>query len=161
LPTLKDDTPNRDSLIFGMFGGPVGVTDGTYTYYRYPEDLSGQNLHLYTLMPAHMIDLFDIGELQSSELAPSFNFTKGAPTLKMKLDPKNTQVGQDGDNLEDCETVLFDVVADPLQESPLNDPAAEKRLEAKIAHHFALQDAPAELFTHFDLAQPDVALAGE
>jgi hypothetical protein len=144
-----------------MFGGPVGVTDGTYTYYRYPEDLSGKNLHLYTLMPAHMIDLFDIGELQSSELAPPFNFTKGAPTLKMKLVPKNTQVGQDGDTLEDCETALYDVEADPQQEKPLDDPAVAKRLEAEISHHFALHDAPPELFTHFDLAQPDVALAGE
>ena len=60
-------------------------------------------------MPAHMIDLFDIGELQSSELAPPFDFTKGAPTLRMKLDPKNTQVGQDGDTLEDCETTLYNI----------------------------------------------------
>jgi hypothetical protein len=161
LPMLKEDVPNRSSLIFGMFGGPVGVTDGTYTYYRYPEDLSGQDLHLYTLMPAHMIDLFDISELQSSELAPPFNFTKGAPTLRMKLDPKNTQVGQDGDTLEDCETTLYNVAADPRQESPLDDAALEACLGAEIAHHFALHDAPPELFTHFDLAQPDVALAGE
>ena len=161
LPMLKEDVPNRSSLIFGMFGGPVGVTDGTYTYYRYPEDLSGQDLHLYTLMPAHMIDLFDIGELQSSELAPPFNFTKGAPTLRMKLDPKNTQVGQDGDTLEDCETTLYNVAADPRQESPLDNAALEACLGAEIAHHFALHDAPPELFTHFDLAQPDVAPAGE
>jgi hypothetical protein len=108
-----------------------------------------------------MIDLFDIGELQSSELAPPFNFTKGAPTLRMKLNPKNTQVGQDGDTLEDCETTLYDVAADPRQESPLDDPTVETRLETEIARHFALHDAPPELFTHFDLAQPDVALAGE
>jgi len=94
-------------------------------------------------------------------LAPPFNFTKGAPTLKMKLDPKNTQVGQDGDTLEDCETALYDVEADPQQEKPLDDPAVAKRLEAEISHHFALHDAPPELFTHFDLAQPDVELAGE
>ncbi len=161
VPMLKDDKRNRDSQIFGMFGGPVGVTDGTYTYYRYPEDLSGQNLHLYTLMPAHMIDLFDIGELQSSELARPFNFTKGAPTLRIRLDPRNTQVGQDNDTLEDCETALYDVEADPWQEDPLDDAAVERRLEDEIAHHFALHDAPPELFAHFDLAQPDVALAGE
>lgn len=161
LPMLSEDRPNRESQIFGMFGGPVGVTDGTYTYYRYPEDLSGQNLHLYTLMPAHMIDLFDISELQTSELAAPFNFTKGAPTLRMKLDPKNTQVGQDGDTLEDCETALYNVEADPRQETPLSEPAVSERLEGAIAHHFALHDSPPELFEHFDLAQPDLALAGE
>ena len=161
LPLLTNDAPNRTSLVFGMFGGPVGVTDGTYTYYRYPEDLSGQNLHLYTLMPAHMIDLFDIGELRSSELVSPFNFTKGAPMLRMKLDPKNTQVGQDGDTLEDCETALYDVEADPQQEVSLDYRAVEERLEGEIAHHFALHDAPPELYAHFDLARPDVALVGE
>ena len=161
VPLLTEDGSLRTSQIFGMFGGPVGVTDGTYTYFRYPEDLSGQNLHLYTLMPAHMIDLFDIEELQSSELAPPFDFTKGAPTLRVKLDPRNTQVGQDGDTLEDCETALYDIEVDPAQEHPLDNPAVEKRLEAEIAHHFALHDAPPELFAHFDLTPPDVALAGE
>ncbi|WP_170763271.1 sulfatase [Ruegeria lacuscaerulensis] len=161
LPMLASDIPTRDSLIFGMFGGPVGVTDGTYSYYRYPDDISGQNLHLYTLMPAHMTALFDIGELQSSELAAPFNFTKGVPTLRIKLDPKNTQVGQDGDTLEDCETALYNVETDPRQETPLSDPAVAERLGSEIAHHFVLHDAPPELFTHFDLARPEVALAGQ
>ncbi|MEM8580676.1 MAG: sulfatase [Pseudomonadota bacterium] len=159
VPLLEDDTSTRQSQIFGMFAGPVGITDGTYTYYRYPEDLSCENLHLYTLMPSHLMDLFDISELQSSELAPPFNFTKGAPTLRMRLDPKNTQVGQDGDTLEDCETALYDVKADPRQESPLNDHAVEQRLAAEIAYHFALHDAPPELFSHFDVPQSDVTLA--
>ena len=108
-----------------------------------------------------MVDLFDIGELKSSELTQPFNFTKGVPTLRMKLDPKNTQVGQDGDTLEDCETSLYNVAADPRQENPLDDTAVEACLEAEIVIHFALHDAPPELFTHFDLAQPDVVLAGE
>ncbi|SEK11099.1 Arylsulfatase [Marinovum algicola] len=161
LPLLGEDTRSRKSQVFGMFGGPVGVTDGRYAYYRYPEDLTAANLHLYTLMPTHMLEHFDISELQSSELVPGFNFTKGAPTLRMKLDPKNTQVGQDGDTLEDCETALYDLSADPRQETRLNDPAVEARLEAEIAYHFALHDAPPELYTHFDLTPPEVALAGE
>jgi len=161
LPKLSRDLKTRDSQIFGMFGGPVGLTDGEYTYYRYPEDLTGKNLHLYTLMPAHMIDLFDIAELQSSELAPPFDFTKGAPTLRMKLDPKNTQVGQDGDTLEDCETTLYNVEVDPKQELPLDEADVEQRLSLEIARHFAEHDAPSELFEHFDLVQPASELAGQ
>ena len=157
LPLLGEDAAGHDSVIFGMFGGPAGVTDGTYAYYLYPEDLSAKNLRLYTLMPSHMLELFDIDELKSSELAPPFNFTKGAPTLRMKLDPRNTQVGQDGDTLEDCETVLFDVEKDPRQENPLEDKAVADRLEREIARHFAAHDAPSELFTHFDLPQANVA----
>ena len=161
LPKLSRDEKTRDSQIFGMFGGPVGITDGIYTYYRYPEDLTGKNLHLYTLMPAHMIDLFDIGELQTSELAPPFDFTKGAPTLRMKLDPKNTQVGQDGDTLEDCETTLYNIETDPKQETPIDEPDVESRFALEIARYFAEHDAPSELFKHFDVVQPNVAIAGE
>ncbi len=157
---LKKDVPQRDSLIFGMFGGPVGVTDGTYSYYLYPDDLSGQNLYLYTLMPAHMINFFDIAELQSSELAPPFDFTKGVPTLRVRLDSKNTQVGQDGDTMEDCETTLFNVELDPRQITPLQDAATEARLQAEISHHFAMHDAPLELFSHFKLSKPELANAG-
>ena len=160
-PKLSRDEKTRDSQIFGMFGGPVGITDGIYTYYRYPEDLAGKNLHLYTLMPAHMIDLFDIGELQSSELAPPFDFTKGAPTLRMKLDPKNTQVWQDGDTLEDCETTLYNIETDPKQETPIDEPDVENRFALEIARYFAEHDAPSELFKHFDVVQPNVAIAGE
>ena len=112
-------------------------------------------------MPAHMIDLFDIGELQSSELAPPFDFTKGAPTLRMKLDPKNTQVGQDGDTLEDCETTLYNIETDPKQETPIDEPDVENRFALEIARYFAEHDAPSELFKHFDVVQPDVAIAGE
>lgn len=112
-------------------------------------------------MPAHMVDLFDIGELQTSELAPPFDFTKGAPTLRMKLDPKNTQVGQDGDTLEDCETTLYNVITDPRQETRLTEPEVEKRFEVEIADHFTTHDAPQELFKHFDLVKPNVALKGD
>lgn len=151
LPILQEDNNQRDSAIFGMFGGPVGVTDGTYTYYLYPDDLSATDLRMYTLMPSHMIELFDIDELKSSELVPPFDFTKGVPVLRLKLDPKNTQVGQDGDALEDCETVLFNVEADPAQSRPLNDAEVVDRLRAEITRHFVHHDAPSELFSHFNL----------
>ncbi len=161
LALLAADSPHRESVIFGMFGGPVGITDGTHCYYRYPEDLSGQNLHLYTLMPAHMIDLFDIEELKTSELAPPFDFTKGVPTLRVRLDAKNTQVGQDGQSLEDCVTVLFNVETDPRQQAPLDDAAVVEALEAEIVRHFAMHDCPPELYAHFNLAQATFAQAGE
>lgn len=50
LPLLKEDRSMRDVAIFGVFGGPIGSTDGRYTYYLYPEDLYGPDLHEYTLM---------------------------------------------------------------------------------------------------------------
>ena len=50
----SDDHAQRDIGIFGMFGGPIGATDGRYTYYLYPDDLYAPGLHEYTLMPMHL-----------------------------------------------------------------------------------------------------------
>ena len=36
---LARDEPQREGGLFGYFGGAVNVTDGRYTYHRYPADL--------------------------------------------------------------------------------------------------------------------------
>lgn len=151
VPLLDDDAPVHESLALGMFAGPVCITDGQYSYFRYPENLTGENLNLYTLMPTHMMSHFDIGELRTSELAAPFNFTKGVPVLKIRLDPKNSQVGADGLTLQECETALFNLDDDPKQERPLHEPSTINRLAEQISHHFARHDAPNELFAHFGL----------
>ncbi len=152
LPLLQRDAPVHQSLILGMFAGPVCVTDGKYSYFHYPRDLSGENLNLYTLMPAHMTSHFDMSELRTSQLAGPFDFTKGAPVLKIRLDPKNSQLGQDGQTLGDCETALYDLDADPGQTTPLDNPTITEQLTAEIAAHFDRHDAPEELYPHFGLA---------
>ena len=73
----------------------------------------------------------------------------------MKIDPRNTQVGQDGDTLEDCQTVLYDIENDPNQTRPINETVAEKQLIELVALEFARHDAPLELYKHFDLRKPD------
>lgn len=151
VPLLNEDAPGHESVVLGMFAGPVCVTDGRYTYFRYPDDLSGKNLNLYTLMPTHMTSHFDISELRTCELAAPFDFTKGVPVLKVRINPKNTQVGNDGQTLENCESALFDLQADPAQESPISDPATQERLTQLITRHFVRHDAPPELYAHFGL----------
>jgi hypothetical protein len=146
--------PVHDSVALGMFAGPACVIDGKYSYFLYPDDLSGENLNLYTLSLAHMTGPFDTSELRSSELVPPFDFTKGAPLLKIRLDPRNNQLGQDGQSLSNCETVLFDLENDPGQARPLVDPITEARLKAEIVRQFKLHDAPSELYGHFGLQEP-------
>ena len=76
LPLLAHDAPQRDIGIFGMFGGPIGATDGRYTYYLYPEDLYAPGLYEYTLMPMHLHTLFSGAEMRTAKLAEPFDFTK-------------------------------------------------------------------------------------
>ena len=77
VPVLERDAPVRDGLILGMFGGPISAVDGRYSYFLYPEILTGEGLHEYTLQPAHMMAPFEIKEFEGAELSAPFDFTKG------------------------------------------------------------------------------------
>ncbi|MBF9052052.1 sulfatase-like hydrolase/transferase [Roseobacter sp. HKCCD9010] len=157
-PALKAEVDLHDTIILGMFGGPVCVTDGRHSYFRYPTDVNAP-LNLYTLMPAHLSKPFDLTELRQSELVAPFNFTKGVPVLKVPMDAKNSQVGQDGLSLDDCETVLFDLKKDPRQDRPIADDLAEDWLMHRIIRHFIEHDAPREIYAHFGLKAPRVPTA--
>ncbi len=85
LPVLAKDRTLRDGAIFGYFGGAVNVTDGRYTYHRYPADLATQEIYQYTLMPTHLWERFSTEELKDATLAPPQPFTKGVPTLKVPV----------------------------------------------------------------------------
>ncbi|HYF07328.1 MAG TPA: sulfatase, partial [Acetobacteraceae bacterium] len=55
LPLLARDATLREGVIYGQFGGAVNLTDGRFTYMRYPEGEGARvPLHHYTLMPVHM-----------------------------------------------------------------------------------------------------------
>ncbi len=161
LPLLENDVPVRETGALGMFAGPVCVVDGRHSYFRYPEDANAVDLNLYTLMPTHMLEHFDIVELRSAQLCEPFDFTKGVPVLKVRMDPKNSQVGMDGQSLARFQTSLFDLEADPGQQHPIDDPSTESRLVAAIIEHFRCHDAPLELYPHFGLPSPLAAPAGD
>lgn len=153
LPLLTDDTPIHDNVVLGMFAGPVCIIDDKYSYFRYPEDVSGENLYVYTLMPTHMTKHFDMSELQNIELAGPFDFTKGARVLKVRLDSRNNQLGQDGHTLGDAQSALYELESDPEQTTPLTDAKTIERLNAAILLHFTQHDAPDELYAHFGLSR--------
>jgi arylsulfatase A-like enzyme len=70
------------AVLFGYFGGAVNVTDGRYTYHRFPADIEKQEIFQYTLMPNHMAQRFTPEELSSSSLAAPFGWTKQVPLLR-------------------------------------------------------------------------------
>jgi arylsulfatase A-like enzyme len=51
LRLLRADVQLRQGALFGYFGGAINVTDGRYTYHRFPLDPRSQELYQYTLMP--------------------------------------------------------------------------------------------------------------
>ena len=147
-PAIK----NRDACIYGVFGSAVNVTDGRYTCFIYPPDVHGGDLNQYTLMPLHMKEFFSIEELQEAKLIESMPFSRSAPVLKIPATPKSPFYSHQGPGtLKDTESALFDLLADPLQNHPLDDAPVLQRMHRMAIAQMNIQHAPLEYFQRLDL----------
>ena len=147
-PAIK----NRDACIYGVFGSAVNVTDGRYTCFIYPPDVHGGDLNQYTLMPLHMKEFFSIEELQEAKLIESMPFSRSAPVLKIPATPKSPFYNHQGPGtLKDTESALFDLLADPLQNHPLDDAPVLQRMHRMAIAQMNIQHAPLEYFQRLDL----------
>lgn len=155
LPLVKAGTDLEDrTAIFGMFAGPIGITDGKHAYYHYPISTNGEGFNLYTVMPSHMANQFDVEELKSASLVEPFDFTKEAPLLKVPMSPENGEAGLDAIRNRPSQTQLFNLKVDPLQQSPLNNPEMVDQFKVQISQHLVNHDAPKELFGLYGLENP-------
>jgi arylsulfatase A-like enzyme len=156
--SLLDESVSREGLLFGYFGGAVNVTDGRYTYHRYPADLRRQDIYQYTLMPNHIFAPFSVEELATASLSDALPFTKGAKLLKVPVIERSPMydVYGPGALLEDT-TRLYDLVADPGQINPINDPSVTARLSRMMAQLMGANHAPPEAFTRLGQDFPAVA----
>jgi len=146
-PVLENDTPVRETGIFGIFGGQVNITDGRHVYMRGPATPDNQPLCEYTLMPAHMRQAFSVEELQSHALAEPFDFTRGVRPVRVACGPPS----YGNAHADRARTLLYDLVADPGQRSPIQDPGVETRMTTALGAHLRELDAPAEQFIRLGL----------
>jgi len=146
--TIADDCPVRAAGLYGLFGAQVNVTDGRYVYMRGPADpRHNRPLYEYTLMPTHMRTLFSPAELRTAAMAPPFPFTKGAPVMRIEaLQPDNPDLVP-----SNLGTALYDLAADPHQETPIQDAAIEARMLAHLVALMRANHAPAEQFERLGL----------
>jgi arylsulfatase A-like enzyme len=152
LPLLERDGTLREGALFGYFGGAVNVTDGRYTYHRFPEDLSGQKIFQYTLMPTHIWEPFSTEELAGADLSPPLAFTKGVPVLKVPVIARSPLYANYGPGaLLESDTRLYDLEADPGQQRPLDDLAVEARMVALMRRLMIADHAPPEAFARLSL----------
>ncbi|MAU19768.1 MAG: sulfatase [Martelella sp.] len=147
----EDD--EHEVAIYGMFGGPIGVNDGHYAYYIYPEDLYAPGLYEYTLMPLHIRAPFSSEEMKTAELREPFGFTKEMPILKIDALMNAARIPiHDGEAFQDIGTRLYDLEGDPQQESPFRDETIETRLRDALCRVLADHDCPEEIYTRYGLA---------
>lgn len=153
LPALNGLPTGRESAIFGMFAGPLCITDGRYTYYLYPRDENAASLAHYTLAPYHLDRPFGMDELATARLAEPMPFTKGAPVLRIEARPPIGEAGFEAAARRPANSPLYDIQTDPEQMRPIEDAAVKARLEREAARHFAEHDAPPEIYAHYGLSR--------
>ncbi|WP_336057132.1 sulfatase [Nitratireductor sp. CH_MIT9313-5] len=152
LPALAEDRPVRDAAVFGVFSGPIGVTDGHHVLYHYPPDITREGLVEYTLAPAHMTAPFTVDELRTARLVPPFDFTKGVPVLGIDATRDAKRVpNNDGLGFGDPGTRLFDLDADPRQQSPVEKAEVSAALYGHLERELRIHDTPAEVYRWYDL----------
>ena len=146
----------HDAVAFGMFGGPVGVTDGAFSYFLYPEDLFNESLGEYTLMPLHMQGFFEAKELATAQPVPAFDFTKGTALIRYDaLNDARRPPGLDGRRYEAFASALYHNEIDPNQQCPIRDDALVTHFKAQIAKILFRHDAPQEFFAWIGLEDPN------
>lgn len=153
-PVIERDEAIREYGMYGMHASYVCITDGRYTYLRAPIAMDNQPCFEYTLMPAHMRDLFGVGELMGAELHKPFPFTKGCPVLQIPVDHFECNGAIYGSK-------LFDVQADPGQLHELDDPANEARLARALVCCMKENCAPVEQFERLGLSQNEGDISEE
>jgi hypothetical protein len=145
----------REAAIFGYFGGAVNVTDGRYTYHRFPDDLRRQEIYQYTVMPTHIYSMFTPEELAGATLSEPFPFTKGARLLRVPVIERSPMYSNYGPGaLIESDTRLYDLEKDPGQNHPIRDAGQEARLARLMAEQMARNDAPPEAFKRLAIAAP-------
>ncbi len=140
---LENDTPVRDYAMYGVFSGHVNITDGCYAYMRAPLPEKVNDIYNYTLVPMHMNSRFTPAELRTAQLREPFSFTKECPVLKIKSGDKY-KVGRFG-------TRLYDLLRDPGEETPIQDPEVEERMILAMIKAMEENDCPEEQYARLGL----------
>lgn len=148
LPALgSPDMQIREAAIFGYFGGAINVTDGQYSYFRYPDNLLDQPLFQYTLMPSHMLETFTAEEMAGATLTDELDYSGAYPVLRIPVIAQSPWYKSHGPAvMEPNGSLLFDIKSDPHQTCPIHDPLLHERLIGLLGAEMVRNDAPPEAF---------------
>lgn len=140
----------HDGVLFGQFGAALNYTDGRTVCFRYPR-ADNTDLYQYTLMPTHMRSHFEALEFEGAEIIDDLAFAKGFPVWRLRMHPdaKANMIARYP--LLDAEDALYDLIEDPQQIAPLDDPALAAACHRKMAQLLTRHHAPVEIFARFGL----------
>jgi arylsulfatase A-like enzyme len=150
-PALEGGTVREDAL-FGYFGLAMNITDGRHVYFRNPVNPDCGPLYAYTAMPIAGLNHWFPREVhEKMEMGRYFGHTYNMPLYRV---PARGSVPRHlpGEPGYIGRHQLFDILADPKQEHPLNDPDLEARFVERIAANLQACEAPAEQFSRLGIS---------
>jgi arylsulfatase A-like enzyme len=143
--------PVRQDGIFGYFGLALNITDGRYVYFRNPVREDAGPLYAYTAMPIRGLNAwFPRTDYEKVEMGRYFGHTYNMPLYRFPAQggvPKP----QPGEPSYVGRHQLFDILADPQQLCPLDDPAREEHFTKRIIAHLKAYEAPREQWERLGL----------
>jgi arylsulfatase A-like enzyme len=144
----------RSDGIFGYFGMATNITDGKHVYFRNPVNEDAGPLHSYTSIPIQgMKKWYSRDRHESMEMGRFFDHTYNLPLYKIPTagQPPRPAPGQPSFV---GRHELFDIVADPKQLHPLNNPQLEADFVRRLKKRLKACQAPVEQYTRLGL-QPE------
>lgn len=144
----------HEDVIFGYFGMAMNITDGRHVYMRNPVNDDAGPLYAYTAMPTGGLNRWYPREVYDRvEMGRYFAHTYNLPLYKIPAQGSAPRA-KDGEPALINRHSLFDIIADPLQQSPVNDAALEAHFVERIAAHLRACEAPAEQFGRLGITPP-------
>jgi len=130
---IEEDSQHHDAILYGYFGKDINLTDGKHTYCR--QALPDSTVHHHTLMPVGFADFDGREKLAAAEMGVFLEHAHGVPHLRMAGKSRRHHDAPDFHP-------LYDVQADPQQQSPIHDEALEARFCEQMRSLLQRYDAP-------------------
>lgn len=142
---------SRQSVIYGLFGGSVNITDGRYTYMKAPVSDANQPLFIYTAQPSafhrfwkneEFFRKLETGRFLGRTQCPVFRYPENGRTLKAIRERNQNYIRKD---------LLFDIQKDYAQETLISNAAIKERMETLLYETMIKHDCPFEQFERLGL----------
>ena len=141
----------RDDGIFGYFGIAMNITDGRYVYMRNPVNDDAGPLYAYTAMPiAGLNSPYPRDVYDRIETGRYFGHTYNMPLYKIPV-AGHAPRHHDHEAPYTARHQLFDIIADPQQLAPLNDPELEAHFVDRITDHLQSCEAQPDQFARLGI----------